>query len=150
MTRLRKLLPLSLLVLAAGCRLDMHVQPRYNPLFREIETELVPLCRDQGVGIIAYNPLAGGFLTGKHRRETGPAEGTRFTLGPAGAMYQGRYWHASHFDAVERLQALLAPRGLSLVQVALAWVLRQPGISAACSPASASCGPCSRAACSAE
>ena len=45
------------------------VQPRYNVLYREIENELLPLCRDQGVGVIVYNPLAGGLLTGKHRSE---------------------------------------------------------------------------------
>ena len=43
------------------------VQPRYNLLYREIETELLPLCRDQGIGVIAYNPLAGGFLSGKYQ-----------------------------------------------------------------------------------
>ena len=48
------------------------VQPRYNPLYRDIEAELLPLCRDQGVGVIAYNPLAGGFLTGKHAAKSPP------------------------------------------------------------------------------
>ena len=51
------------------------VQPRYNVLYREIETELLPLCRDQGVGVIVYNPLAGGFLTGKHRPRRLPRPG---------------------------------------------------------------------------
>ena len=57
------------------------VQPRYNILFREIEHELLPLCRDQGVGVIPYNPLAGGFLTGKHmdnRASQAPSSETRF------------------------------------------------------------------------
>ena len=51
------------------------VQPRYNLLHRDIEAELLPLCRDQGVGVIAYNPLAGGFLTGKHSSEAPPRPG---------------------------------------------------------------------------
>src|SRR5205085_5641489 len=57
------------------------VQPRYNLLYREIENELLPLCRNQGLGIIAYNPLAGGFLSGKYRSLESPPAGTRFTLG---------------------------------------------------------------------
>src|SRR5271166_964481 len=49
------------------------LQPRYNVLYRDIETELLPLCRDQGIGVIVYNPLAGGFLRGKHRGDAPPA-----------------------------------------------------------------------------
>ena len=60
------------------------VQPRYNVLYREIETELLPLCRDQGVGVIVYNPLAGGLLTGKHRSESGPEPGTSLYAGRVG------------------------------------------------------------------
>ncbi|PYM58716.1 MAG: hypothetical protein DMD77_07255, partial [Candidatus Rokuibacteriota bacterium] len=52
-------------------------------LFRQIERELLPLCEAEGLGVIPYNPLAGGFLSGKHRREAGPTAGTRFTLGTA-------------------------------------------------------------------
>ena len=51
------------------------VQPRFNVLYRDIEADLLPLCRDQGIGVIAYNPLAGGFLTGKHSAEAPPAPG---------------------------------------------------------------------------
>ena len=51
------------------------VQPRYNLLFRQIERELLPLCQEEGLGVIPYNPLAGGLLTGKHRREAGPTAG---------------------------------------------------------------------------
>src|SRR5581483_4267282 len=69
------------------------VQPRYNLLFREIERELLPLCAEEAIGVIPYNPLAGGLLSGKHDRGAAPAEGTRFTVGTAGAMYQQRYWH---------------------------------------------------------
>ena len=55
-------------------------QPRYNILFREIENEILPLCRSQGVGIIAYNPLAGGFLTGRYKPGQDVEQGTRFSL----------------------------------------------------------------------
>src|SRR6516225_5139434 len=57
------------------------VQPRYNLLFRDIESELLPLCRDQGIGVIVYNPLAGGFLSGRYTTLDVLPEGTRFTLG---------------------------------------------------------------------
>ncbi len=107
------------------------VQPRYNLLWREVEAELLPLCRDQGIGVIAYNPLAGGFLTGKYRSLEEAGSGGRFTLGKTGELYRERYWQQAQLEAVQRLQAVLQPRGRSLIQVAVAWVLAQPGITAA-------------------
>jgi len=73
------------------CRFE-SVQPRYNLLFRESERELFPLCQEENVAVIPYNPLAGGFLTGKHKPGP-PTEGTRFTLGWGGTRYQERYWN---------------------------------------------------------
>ncbi len=107
------------------------VQPRYNLLFRDIEAELLPLCRDQGLGVIAYNPLAGGFLTGKYRTLEEPAKGTRFALGATGDLYRQRYWQRAQLEAVQELQRFFQQRGKSLVQVAVAWVLVQPGITSA-------------------
>ena len=69
------------------------MQPRYNLLFRSFERDLLPLCAEEGIAIIPYNPLAGGFLTGKHDRDAPPAEGTRFALGDGGRRYKARYWH---------------------------------------------------------
>ncbi len=106
------------------------VQPRYNLLYREIEAELLPLCRDQGLGVIAYNPLAGGFLTGKYQSLDKPAEG-RFSLGKTGELYRERYWHEAQLEAVRELRSLLEQRGRSLTSVAVAWVLAQPGITCA-------------------
>src|SRR5207248_8294522 len=96
------------------------VQPRYNLLYREIEAELLPLCRDQGVGVIAYNPLAGGFLSGKYQAREAHPSGTRFTLGKTGDLYRQRYWQQVQFEAVEHLKQFFQPRGRSLVQVAVA------------------------------
>jgi 1-deoxyxylulose-5-phosphate synthase len=107
------------------------VQPRYNVLFREIENELLPLCRDQGVGVIVYNPLAGGLLTGKHLAGSGPTPGTRFTLGATGELYRDRYWHSAQFDAVESLRSFCERRGWSLATAGVAWVLQQHGITSA-------------------
>lgn len=123
------------LALGISARLNLArfdcVQPRYNLLYREIESELLPLCRDQGLGVITYNPLAGGFLTPRYRAQESPPPGTRFTLGKTGDLYRERYWHQAHFEAVEQLRRFLEPRGRSIVQVAIAWVLAQPGITSA-------------------
>jgi aryl-alcohol dehydrogenase-like predicted oxidoreductase len=109
----------------------MSLQPRYNLLYREIETELLPLCRSQGLGVIVYNPIAGGFLSGKYQPEQDPEPGTRFTLGTAAERYQHRYWQTAQFSAVQTLKALTDARAVSLVTVAVAWVLAQPGITSA-------------------
>ncbi len=106
------------------------VQPRYNLLFREFERELFPLCREEGLGVIPYNPLAGGLLAGKHRRESAPPEGSRFTLGTAAKMYQDRYWHPSMFDTVEALRPIAREAGLELATLAVAWVMANPVVTA--------------------
>jgi aryl-alcohol dehydrogenase (NADP+) len=109
----------------------ISVQPRYNLLYRDIEVELLPLCRDQGLGVIVYNPLAGGFLSGKYKPGQDVEEGTRFSLGSAAGRYQERYWQESQFQAVETLKAVVEGKGLNMVSVAIAWVLAQPGITSA-------------------
>ena len=106
------------------------VQPRYNLLFREFERDLFPLCLDEGVGLIPYNPLAGGMLSGKHGPGQSPAEGTRFTIPGAGAMYQERYWHDREFDAVDAFQQIAKEAGLKPATLAVAWVLHQPAVTA--------------------
>ena len=103
------------------------VQPRYNLLYRNAERELFPLCVEDGVGVIPYNPLAGGFLTGKHQRGV-PTEGTRFTLGSAADNYTSRYWHDREFDTVDALGAVAAEHAMTLAQLAVAWCLAQPAI----------------------
>jgi aryl-alcohol dehydrogenase (NADP+) len=123
--------------LAIGERLSLaplvSVQPRYNLLHRDIEMDLLPLCRDAGLGTIAYNPLAGGLLSGKHRPGEEPAPRTRFgeAMGATATTYRKRYWRAETLAAVESLKAFFAPRGKALPSAAVAWVLAQPGISAA-------------------
>jgi aryl-alcohol dehydrogenase-like predicted oxidoreductase len=109
----------------------VSVQPRYNLLYREIETELLPLCRAAGLGVLAYNPLAGGFLSGKHKAGADPEAGTRFTLGTAGKVYRHRYWQEAQFAVVERLAKECEARGQSLVSVSVAWVLAQEGVTSA-------------------
>jgi aryl-alcohol dehydrogenase-like predicted oxidoreductase len=108
----------------------VSVQPRYSLLFREIERELLPLAAEEGLGVIPYNPLAGGLLTGKHRPGTAPTPGTRFTLGTAADRYQDRYWNEPSFETVEQLRGLAQEAGLPLATLAVAWVLANPAITA--------------------
>jgi aryl-alcohol dehydrogenase (NADP+) len=106
------------------------VQPRYNLLFRQVERELLPLCLEEGIAVIPYNPIAGGLLSGKYQGTTEPQAGTRFTLGQAGSMYQQRYWNDRAFATVEALRPLAAAAGMSLVTLAVAWVAAHPAVTA--------------------
>ena len=106
------------------------VQPRYNLLFRQIEREMLPFCGEEGVGVIPYNPIAGGLLSGKHTHSAPPPDGTRFTLGTAAENYQSRYWHDREFETVDVLRPLADEAGVSLVTLSVAWVLAHPAITA--------------------
>jgi len=82
--------------------------------------------------VVAYNPMAGGFLTGKYRRDAEAEAGTRFQdFRRVTRIYHERYWHEAQFDAVEALKAHFGPRGKSLAQVALAWILGRPEVTCA-------------------
>ncbi|MEP6536985.1 MAG: aldo/keto reductase [Bryobacteraceae bacterium] len=93
-------------------------QPMYNLLARGIEQEYLPMCKEYGVSTVVYNPLAGGLLTGKQHRET-PVEGSRFD---GNQMYLDRYWHPAYFDAVDKLKAIAAEAGRSMVSLSLNWL----------------------------
>jgi 1-deoxyxylulose-5-phosphate synthase len=97
-------------------------QPMYNLLARSIEEEYLPFCKQFGVAVIPYNPLAGGLLTGKHSRAQGPIAGTRFDNNQ---LYLGRYWHDDYFAAVEELRAIAHEAGKTLVELSLQWLLGQ-------------------------
>jgi 1-deoxyxylulose-5-phosphate synthase len=103
------------------------VQPRYNLLFREMERELLPMCLEEGVAVIPYNPIAGGMLSGKHDRSREP-EGGRFVIG--GELYRQRYWQDATFDAVDALKSVAADAGMALPTLAVAWVLKHPAVTA--------------------
>ena len=107
----------------------VSVQPRYNLLYREIERELLPLCREEGIGVIPFNPIAGGMLTGKYDRSRPAAEGTRFAYtGRVGELYRSRYWQEQVFDTVETLEQIASRAGIPLATLAVAWVLANPTI----------------------
>jgi len=115
---------------ALGLAKLVSVQPRYNLLFRQIERELLPLCAEEGLAVIPYNPLAGGLLTGKHQRAAPPPQGTRFTLGAAAKTYTERYWQEREFDTVDAFVKLAREAGCEPATLAVAWVLANPAITA--------------------
>lgn len=106
------------------------VQPRYSLLYRDVEREMFPMCAEESLAVIPYNPLAGGLLTGKHKADAPPPEGTRFTLGSAASNYQNRYWHDREFKTVEALRQIASDADLGMVEMAIAWVLANPVVTA--------------------
>lgn len=114
------------------------IQPPYNLLTRDIETELLPLAQDEGLGVCVYNPLAAGLLTGKHDSNKPPAAGTRFAISyktksgttSMGESYSNRYWQAADFAAVERFRVIAQSCDCSMAQFSLAWILQNPVITA--------------------
>ncbi len=100
------------------------IQPHYNLAHRaEFERELLPLCNDQGLGIIPYSPLAGGFLTGKYRRDSVPDS-------QRAAGIKQRYFNDRGFAIVDALYKVAQAHGSTPTAVALAWLLAQPGMTA--------------------
>jgi aryl-alcohol dehydrogenase-like predicted oxidoreductase len=108
-----------------GYRPPYISQPMYNLLARNIEEEYLAFCHRFGVAVIPYNPLAGGFLTGKHARESTPEAGSRFDSNP---LYRGRYWHDDYFAAVEDLRQIARDAGRTFVELSLQWLLSQPQV----------------------
>jgi aryl-alcohol dehydrogenase-like predicted oxidoreductase len=107
------------------------VQPRYNLLYRELERELFAGARQHGVGIVAYNPLAGGVLTGKYAPGGGMPKDGRFTLGISGETYRARYFQDAQLEIVKNLADDVRSRGKSITHVSLRWVLDRPEITSA-------------------
>jgi aryl-alcohol dehydrogenase-like predicted oxidoreductase len=103
------------------------VEPPYNLLTRDIELELVPLCKSEKIGMCVYNPLAGELLTGMHEFGKPPAEG-RFTHKMMGPGYLDRYWSELNFKAVDTLKKLAKDHGCTLAQFAIAWILNNDTI----------------------
>ncbi len=115
---------------ANGYTAPVTLQPQYNLLVRDIEHEIVPACLDAGMGLLPWSPLAGGWLSGKYKRDTVPTGATRLgedpnrgmeAFGPRNA--QGRTW-----DVIDAVGKIAKARGVSMAQVALAWVAAQPAV----------------------
>lgn len=104
----------------------VSMQNHYNLVYREEEREMLPLCRAEGVGIIPWSPLARGFLAGNRTR----TEDTATMRAQTDDFAQSMYYRENDFAVVDQLKQVAAARGVSPAQVALAWVLAQPGVTA--------------------
>lgn len=111
---------------AEGASPFISLQPHYNALNRSIEAEILPLCAEEGIGVISYNPLAGGMLTGKYSKGEELPKGSRLE---AFSYYFDRYYTDQAFDIVAAFLASARERSVSPAQLALAWVLAEPRIS---------------------
>jgi aryl-alcohol dehydrogenase-like predicted oxidoreductase len=104
----------------------VSMQPHYNLIYREEEREMIPLCLDQGVGVIPWSPLARGVLAGNRTRE-GTRNTTRSDSDP---FTDYLYSQPTDFDVVERVGEIAGKRGVPAAQIALAWLLHKPGVTA--------------------
>ena len=102
------------------------MQNHYNLVYREEEREMIPLCRDQSVGLIPWSPLARGFLMGNRRKE----DKGDTTRAKTDDFAHRLYYQDSDFAVVERVTAVAKRRDASNAQIALAWLLHQPGVTA--------------------
>ncbi len=112
---------------ANGLARFVTMQNHYNLVYREEEREMIPLCLDQKIGCIPWSPLARGFLTGSRKRGDGKSETLRARTDDFG---HGLYYRETDFDVVDRVVEIAAQRNVKPAQVALAWVLSKPAVSA--------------------
>ena len=104
----------------------VSMQNHYNLVYREEEREMNPLCREEGIGLIPWSPLARGFLAGNRR----PADRGETTRSKSDEFAHRLYYQESDFQVVDRVRQIAKKRGVNNVQVALAWILQQPGLTA--------------------
>jgi 1-deoxyxylulose-5-phosphate synthase len=110
---------------AAGTTRFTSMQNHYNLVYREEEREMIPLCLDQGVGVIPYSPLARGLLAGSRGRG-----GQRHTVRAGYDPLAEQMYEDADFDVVDAVESVAAERGLPAAQIALAWLLGRPGVAA--------------------
>ena len=104
-------------------------QPPYNLLRREIEREIIPLCIDQGIGIVSYSPLAGGALTGKYKAGSSPPADSRGAVEPVWFKDSGQHWEdPKNIKTLQGLGDLSKDLGRPMQHIALAWILANPAI----------------------
>lgn len=101
------------------------LQPQYSLIVRDIEREVMPVCREEGLGVIPWSPLAGGFLTGKYSREDAPPQDTRMA---SWTDTWERHATPEKFDVVDKVTEIAGERGADPAQVALNWVKDRPGV----------------------
>jgi len=105
----------------------VSMQNHYNLIYREEEREMIPLCLAEGIGVIPWSPLARGFLAGNRSRSEKSGETARSKTDD----YAQQMYYAQHdFDVVDRVEDLAKKRGVAPAQIALAWILHKPGVTA--------------------
>jgi aryl-alcohol dehydrogenase-like predicted oxidoreductase len=106
------------------------LQPQYNLLVRDIEFELVDVCVNEGIGMLPWSPLAGGWLTGKYTRDETPSGATRLGEDPARGMeaYGPRNAQERTWRIIDAVREVAQDRGVPMSQVALAWVADRPAV----------------------
>jgi aryl-alcohol dehydrogenase-like predicted oxidoreductase len=111
-----------------GWTVPVTLQPQYNLLVREIEWEIVPACESTGLGLLPWSPLGGGWLTGKYTREARPSGATRLGENPERGVeaYDRRSAVERTWDVIDAVQAVASARGVTMAQVALAWLADRP------------------------
>jgi aryl-alcohol dehydrogenase-like predicted oxidoreductase len=107
-----------------GYARPVTLQPQYNLLAREIEWEIVPACQANGLGLLPWSPLGGGWLTGKYTRDARPTGATRLGENPERGVeaYGRRSTQQRTWDVIEAVESIASARGASMAQVALAWL----------------------------
>jgi aryl-alcohol dehydrogenase (NADP+) len=117
-------------MLASAAAPVVTLQPQYNLLVRDIEFELVDVCRNEGIGILPWSPLAGGWLTGKYTRDETPTGATRLGEDPRRGMeaFGPRNAEERTWRVIDAVREVAESRGVSMSQVALAWVAGRPAI----------------------
>ncbi len=106
-------------------------QPQYSMLWRVIEAEVVPTCEELGLGQIVWSPIAQGVLTGKYQPGQPPPAGSRATDDKSGAAFIQRFMNDDVLGRVQRLRPIAEQAGLTMAQLAVAWVLQNPNVSSA-------------------
>lgn len=106
-------------------------QPQYSALWRVIEAEVLPLSQKEGIGQIVWSPVAQGVLTGKYQSGKKAPVGSRATDKKSGAGMISRWMRDEIFDSVQLLKPIASDLGITMSQMAIAWVLANPGVSAA-------------------
>ena len=109
-----------------GAARFVSMQNHYNLVYREEEREMIPLCREEGIGVIPWSPLARGFLMGNRRAE----DFGETVRAKTDDFAQKLYYQPDDFAVVDRVTAVAQRRGVSNAQVALAWLLARPGVTA--------------------
>jgi aryl-alcohol dehydrogenase-like predicted oxidoreductase len=114
-----------------GLARPVTLQPQYNLLAREIEWEILPACESTGLGVLPWSPLGGGWLTGKYQRDTPPSGATRLGEDPERGVeaYEPRSQRERTWAVIDAVREIAEQRGVSMAQVALAWLVDRPTVS---------------------